>query len=157
MPICDNWIIMSRKMLQHGMKCYLCTLSTSIATESEIDCEHLLWTSSGGAKCLCACVFPLSRPKMIQSQAVLQNTTNKKDIWRGWRGCLTPDVLRVASLGHQFLDVVCSLGARHAAEFLGYLVENSLYIPRHVPCISGRQKTFKSQWAVHYYQEQSNI
>lgn len=54
-------------------------------------------------------------------------------------GPLTPDVLRVAPLGHQFLDVIGSLGACHAPKLLGYLVENCLHVPRHVACISGRK------------------
>lgn len=52
---------------------------------------------------------------------------------------LAPHVLRVASLGHQFLDVICGLGARHAALLLGDLIEGRLHVFRHVPCVTGRQ------------------
>lgn len=136
---------MGRNVTTHSMKLYLCTLSKSWDKSQKMStCYELHW----GVKCLCACIFPLPSSKNIDFKAVLQNTTNSKDIWRNVGGSLTPDVLRVASLGHQFLDVLCCLGAGHATELLGYLVESSLYVPCHVTCISGRKSAFNSPFAV---------
>lgn len=56
------------------------------------------------------------------------------------RVSLTPDILRVAPLGHQFLDVIYGLGARHGSMLFCYLVEGRLHIFGHVPRITERRK-----------------
>lgn len=132
--MCDNWLWV--EMLQHTVWNYIYVHWVNLQRQ-ESEHEPQLWTSFKGPNAFF--FFSFTKFKNIPFKAVLQNTTNSKDMWRGGGGSLTPDILRVASLGHQFLDVICSLGACHATEFLGYLVEGSLYVPSHVTCISGRK------------------
>lgn len=59
-------------------------------------------------------------------------------------GVLAPHILRVASLGHQLLDVVRGLRPRQAAQLFRNLAEGRLHVLGHVLCISaeGEQKHF---------------
>lgn len=56
-------------------------------------------------------------------------------------GSLTPDILWVASLGHQFLDVICGLASRHFSLLFRYLIEGQLDIFGHVPGITESTQT----------------
>lgn len=49
---------------------------------------------------------------------------------------LAPDVLRVASFSHEFLDVIHRLSAAHSSQLLCDLVEGVLDVPSHVSRVS---------------------
>lgn len=84
---------------------------------------------------MCVRVFFLKDDRLVPVKAHIRNVQKGKE-----RAGLAPDVLRVASFSHEFLDVIHRLSAAHSSQLLCDLVEGVLDVPSHVTRVSVEEK-----------------